>query len=272
MIDVNIRDAVSETLLINIPMKAGESKRSDGILKDPFSVKLIESLDYDFSKFESAERSRKGVVIRARSFDDNTLEFIEQNKDRQLIIVHLGAGLDTRYLRINGKSSPAVFYELDLPEVIDLREKVLPEQENEFMIKASMFDTAWMDELIEKYPGGYFLFVMEGITFYFPEQKIKQLFCDLADRFSGEILCDLINVWLSRNSSKNDVMKNMEAEFVFGIDDELEIADWHSNIQHIKTEHLMKKYKKRWGFLIGQVLSHIPFLKNSSKIVMYRLG
>ena len=33
---VRITDSISETLFINIPMKAGEHTRPDGILKDPF--------------------------------------------------------------------------------------------------------------------------------------------------------------------------------------------------------------------------------------------
>lgn len=41
------------------------------------------------------------------------------------MVVNIGCGLDTRYQRIKEKKN-AVFYELDLPEVMALRERLLP--------------------------------------------------------------------------------------------------------------------------------------------------
>lgn len=116
---VAITDNISETLFINIPMKAKENNRSQGILKDPFSEELISRLDYDFSKFDSAKMSSIGVVVRIQYFDEETTAFINRNQDKDLVIVDVGAGLDTRYLRINGVDLPAVFYQLDRPEVME---------------------------------------------------------------------------------------------------------------------------------------------------------
>lgn len=214
-----ITNHISETLFTNISMKARENGQPGGVLKDPFSTELMDKLDYDFSKFEGARLSRVGVVVRAQYFDEETKAFIRDNRDKNLIIVHLGAGLDTRYLRIDGAGLPAVFYELDLPAVMDLREQVLPPSHNERIIKASMFETGWMDELAAQKPDAFFLFVMEGVAFYFPEEKIKKLFCDLADRSFGKIFCDLVNVWMIKNAKKHEVMKKMDAKFVFGMDD-----------------------------------------------------
>ncbi|WP_321529911.1 class I SAM-dependent methyltransferase [uncultured Desulfuromonas sp.] len=268
---VRITDSISETLFINIPMKAGEHARLDGILKDPFSAQLVKRLDYDFSRFASAPLSRIGVVVRARYFDEESMAFLNANKGKNLIVVHVGAGLDTRFLRIDGAGQPAVFYELDLPDVIDLREKVLPPLENEHLIRASMFETDWMDDLSARHPDGHFLFVIEGICMYFPEAKLRQFFRDLAQRFSGEILCDLLNVWMSKNSKKHDVLKKMEAEFAFGIDDEKRIEQWHPRLHYVKTALIMKQHPARWGFFISHFFANLPFIKKSSKMVTYRL-
>ena len=48
-----------------------------------------------------------------------TEEFID--KHGKCNIVNLGVGLETSYYRIDGKN--ALFFEVDLPEVIELREK-----------------------------------------------------------------------------------------------------------------------------------------------------
>ncbi len=272
MEQIHITDAISETLFINIPMKAAEHRRPDGVLNDPYSVELMEKLDYDFSKFDHASRSGVGVVVRASYFDEQTKDFLSRNNDREMVIVHVGAGLDTRFLRIDGAKHPATFYELDLPDVMDLREKVLPPAENENIIKASMLETEWMDDLKSKHPNAYFFFVIEGVIFYFPEKQVRQLFCNLADRFSGEILCDIISVWLSKRSKKNNILKDMKATFDFGINDERQIESWHPAIKHVKSVSTMRQHPKRFGFFIGQILSAIPLFKNSSKMVTYALN
>lgn len=269
---VTITDSISQTLFINIAMKAYENQQPDRILEDIFSEELMGKLDYDFSQFPGNSMVGKGVVIRARYFDDQTRAFIEQNKNKNLVVVHVGAGLDTRFLRINGGDQPALFYELDLPDVIQLREKVLPSAENEILIKTSMFDTAWMDELCTRHPKGHFLFVMEGIVFYFPEQKIRKLFCDLADRFSGGIICDFASTWLSKKSQRNKVLKKMNTSFDFGIDDERRINAWHPQIQYLKSVPTLKLQPQKWGFWIGRVMANMPVLKNSCKIVTFKLG
>lgn len=107
---------------------------------------------------------------------------------------------------------------------------------------------------------------------YFPKKKLRILFSDLAERFSGEILCDLRRVWVSKNSHRHDALKKMDARFAFGINDETQIASWHSKIQHEKTALLMKRHPKRWGFWAGRIMANIPFFKNSCKLTTYRLG
>jgi methyltransferase (TIGR00027 family) len=269
---ITIKGDVSETLFINIPMKAMESEHPKGILKDPHSVELMSQLDYDFSKFDSAKMSRIGVVVRTQYFDEEAEKFINRNRGANLVVVDVGVGLDTRYFRINGADQPVVFYELDLPEVMELREMVLPPSGNQRYIKSSMFETAWMDELAAKHPEALFLFLFEGVVMYFPEEKIRKMFSDLADRFYGEMICDLVNMWLCKNSKSHDALKKMEARFKFGINDETQIADWHPNIQHVKSTAPMKRHPQRWGFLVSRVLANIPFIKNTYKLATYRLG
>lgn len=62
-------------------------------------------------------------------------------------------------------------------------------------------------------------------------------------------------------TSKIDQLKKMGATFDFGIDDEKEIQTWSPEIRHLKTDFLMKRHPERWGFVLGQVMANIPFLK-----------
>ena len=115
------KNVVAETLLIPLYMRAKESRRKgDAILKDTMAEQLVDSIEYDYSQFDGAKMSEVGCVVRGKYFDDAIRRFILSHPHP--VVVNVGCGLDTRYQRI-GNDQAAVFYELDLPEVIDLRRR-----------------------------------------------------------------------------------------------------------------------------------------------------
>ena len=109
---------VAETLLIPLHMRAKESRRKNPILYDPAAERLAESLDYDYSPFDGARLSEVGCVVRGWYFDNAVRRFIRNHIHP--VVVNVGCGLDTRYQRA-GQGTGVTFYDLDLPEVIDLR-------------------------------------------------------------------------------------------------------------------------------------------------------
>ena len=66
------------------------------------------------------------------------------------VVVNVGCGLDTRFQRIGG--GKAVFFDMDLPEVIALRRELIPEQPGNAYIAASLLETGWMDDLLRRHP------------------------------------------------------------------------------------------------------------------------
>ena len=113
---VDFKSIVAETLLIPLYMRAKESRRKDAILRDEMAEYLVENIEYDYTRFDGAKMSEIGCVVRGRYFDDAVRRFIVSHKNP--IVVNVDCGLDTRYQRI-GKQEQALFYEMDLPEVID---------------------------------------------------------------------------------------------------------------------------------------------------------
>ena len=138
-------DIVSETLLINLYFRSKENEKAHPILKDEFSGDVASRIDYDFAKFDRSTLSRVGTVIRARFFDDCILKFTREHPTA--VIVQVGAGLDTRPLRLAPVCPEATFYDLDLPDVIALRDKLVPKAPRNYSLACSMLETAWMDEL-----------------------------------------------------------------------------------------------------------------------------
>ena len=132
---LKIEDAVSETLLITLYMRHLASNRPDPIIRDESASRLVAEIDYDFSKFDHAERSIIGTAIRADYFDKLAADFIRRQPNP--VIVVIGCGLDGRRGRIGRAADNVPFYQLDLPEVIAIRRKLLPPQAGETLIEAS---------------------------------------------------------------------------------------------------------------------------------------
>ena len=134
------KSIVAETLLIPLYMRAKESRRANPILCDKAAEQLVDSLEYDYSQFDGAKLSEVGCVVRGWYFDRavKRLRAISECP----VVVNVGCGLDTRFQRIG--SQKAVFYDLDLPEVIALRRELIPEQPGNVYIAASCWKpTGW---------------------------------------------------------------------------------------------------------------------------------
>jgi|SRR5574344_439728 methyltransferase (TIGR00027 family) len=188
--EISFRSNVSKTLLIPLYIRAIESRKKNPLLKDVLAEKMIERIDYDFHSLDKYLPTGQCCVIRAKYNDLSILRSVERFSSN--IVVNVGCGLDSRYARI--PSSNIVFYELDLPDVIDLRKKLIPEENTNRYITKSMFDTSWLDELLLRHGDSHFLFVFEGVLMYFDKTQVSTLLNNIAERFHGaEIFFDMCN-------------------------------------------------------------------------------
>ena len=195
---------VAETLLIPLYMRAKESRRNNPILYDKAAEWLADSLEYDYSQFDGAKLSEVGCVVRGWYFDCAVRRFIKAHSHP--VVVNVGCGLDTRFQRIG--SQKAVFYDLDLPEVIALRRELIPEQPDNVYIEASLLETDWMDDLRRKHPEAEFIFIVEGVLMYFYEKQVKSFLHHVANRFGGgELWFDVCGTIMSRHGVKPDSLR-----------------------------------------------------------------
>ncbi|SMB89219.1 O-Methyltransferase involved in polyketide biosynthesis [Pasteurella testudinis DSM 23072] len=268
---LNLENHIAETLLITLYAKAVESKRKHPLINDPDACRMAAQLDYDFSKYRNTKASTAGVAIRASHFDHMAAEFIERHA--RPVVVSVGCGLDTRRQRLGAAGGKAVFYLLDLAEVIAVRAQLLPPADNEILSGVSMLETAWMDDLLSRYPDGDFLFVIEGVLMFFTEADCRFLLVELAKRFDGaQIHFDLPNQWLSRRTSWHDAVSKTNAVFKFGLDNPQEIETWHPHLHHQRT-WLFPEFKgwRRMGWGLTLLMSLIPALKHSMQMIAYKV-
>jgi len=116
---------VAKTLLITLYIRAVESQRPDALIKDTRAEELVCQLDQESLRKTLAltdDFSRTAVILKGREFDHFARDFLRRHPDA--VVVHIGCGLDMRFERIAERNGQVEWYDLDLPEVIELRRKL----------------------------------------------------------------------------------------------------------------------------------------------------
>jgi len=186
--------------------RAQLSKKYSSLFYDEKAIELVEKIDYDDlaagdeDPLESLELSFFHVAhqldlpefglftLRARQFDEMARKYIAEHP--RASIVNLGAGLDTTFYRVD--NGLIHWYDLDLPEVIDVRRELLPEPDRVTYIAKSIFDPNWCTD-VRHAENGVFM-IAGGVLHWFEESRVKQFFSLLADNFDGgEIVFNVIS-------------------------------------------------------------------------------
>ncbi|MDR2177005.1 MAG: class I SAM-dependent methyltransferase [Treponema sp.] len=178
---------VSNTLFIPLAARVFASKKFPEYFYDEKSLALEQYIPGDSIQKKSSEYSFMASVARYYNLDNMVKAFISKNP--KCTIVYLGAGLETAYFRLNNQS--ALFYEVDLPEVIDIRRSILGEHENEILIGGDIFDTLWIHKIDTSFPS---LLIASGVFQYFTEDKVMQFITNIrANLNDAELIFDAAN-------------------------------------------------------------------------------
>ncbi len=171
------KGGVQETLLLPLWGRAHETGKEKPRLVDSKAVEIIERLDYDFSAIaETQSMSQHGWVARSLHTDNMAREFIRRHPEAA--IVNIGCGMDTTFSRID--NGTITFYELDLPDVIELRGHFFEDSERHRSIASSFLETEWFEQIRVR---DGLLFLAGGVLYYFAEEQIKSFFIAVADHF-----------------------------------------------------------------------------------------
>ena len=218
-----------ETLLIPLYSKAEESQRSDPIFVDEKAQAILEQLDYDFSRLGIPRKTAIMLCLRASKLDAYTRAFIARHPD--CVVLHLGCGLDSRCLRV--PHPDAIWYDLDLPPVIELRRKFYPETPTYHLIPSSVTDLDWIDTIAaQERP---VLVVAEGLLMYLSENEVRALFLKLREAFPGcSLACDVYSAVTARRAKDHPSLKKTGAVLQWGIDDAHDIEQWAAGIQLVE--------------------------------------
>ena len=223
---------VQETLLIPLLARARETEKPRGLLHDPRALEIVRALDYDFSKWEGG-RSLAGAMLRARMFDHYVETFLQACPHGT--VVDLGCGLDTRFERLD--NGQVRWFDLDLPDVIALRQCFFDNTPRRTMIAASLLDCAWMDQVEDA--GGPWMFVAEAVLIYLDALDARCVLATLAQRFPGARLAfDTTAAKMVDSQASHDAMRHLPRDswFRWRCDDPREIESWGANLRLLSSE------------------------------------
>lgn len=203
-----------ETYLATLYGKALDVAAAQPILGDRLAAEAVARIDYDFKKLKLPSGGEVTLPLRARHFDEWTRAFLAANPIST--VLHLGCGLDTRVYRVD--PGPQVrWVDVDLPDVIALRQQLYPARHGYQQIGASVTDPAWLKTIPGDTP---VLVVAEGLMMYLPEPEGVALLRRITGRFpSGQIAFDGYSGMMVRLVSRLATVRGAKVELLWGIDD-----------------------------------------------------
>ena len=180
------KNTIQETLVIPLYARALCTRRFPQLFSDPLSVELLERLDYDFSALEQTSGGLMqtfGAMEAAMRQSDLAWEVRDYLRDHpRAAVVNLGCGLDqTGRSCDNGQCR---LYKIDLPDVMAVREALLPAGEREKNLAADLNDLSWFDA-IDTPPADGAVFFAAGVFYYFRTEQVQALCAAMARRFPG---------------------------------------------------------------------------------------
>ncbi len=228
------KNTVQETLIIPLFARKVCSELYPNLYQDETSIRLIDEIDYDFSEAERKSRSlmqRFGALEVAMRQNDLAWEARDYLKSHPTAaVVNLGCGLDSTGRACDNGSCK--IYNLDFPDVIAVRNELLPAGEREENIPCNLNDTAWFSQIDAS---GGAVFFASGVFYYFLTEQVKALVQAMAGAFPGGVLVfDAANrtavKMIAKTWLKSAKIKDVGAYFAVS-NAPKEIGAWDSRLQ-----------------------------------------
>jgi methyltransferase (TIGR00027 family) len=262
---------VAGTLLITLYLRAMESQRPDALIKDERAEALVRQLDQESLRKTLAlteDSGRLVLILKSRDFDRFAQNFLARHPDA--VVVHIGCGLDTRFERVAERNSQVEWYDLDLPEVIELRRKLVGgEGVRHHFLACSVLDSAWLNEM-----GAHrqrpVLFLAEGIFMYFDEAQVKSLVLTLQAHFPGaELVFDAYSPFLRWTHNLRVARTKVGAPLHWALKHAQDLERWSDGIRLLDERYPFQYSEPRLRRALKVRL--VPFLATGIGVFHYQL-
>ncbi|MCC8100874.1 MAG: class I SAM-dependent methyltransferase [Clostridiales bacterium] len=254
---------VSATMLQTVYARAQETQKRNHKIVDEKAVALVSRLDYDFSLAKKDKTMSSGVIARTLVLDRMVKQYLKNHPDA--VVINIACGLDTRCYRMQGYSH---WYNLDLPEVMVLREKLLPEEGVITQIAASTMDARWAQGIDAD--GKPVLAILEGLTMYLTEPDVKQIFAIIASHFPNVTVFVETMIPFIVKAVKEKSIEGSHAKFTWGVKDGKSLAALLPDFTFVEEHSLVEGMEVIAP--VYRVIGRIPFVRNLSNRIVVLVG
>ena len=239
------KNTVQETLVIPLLGRLVCSERFPQLFSDPEAKRICDSLDYDFAekrrKMESAFGLFGALEVAQRQYDLRWEAEAYLQARPNAAVVNLGCGLDDTFRKCDNGLCHG--YNIDLPDVIAVRNELLPAGDRERNIACDLNDPRWMDAVDAS---GGAVFFAAGVFYYFRTEDVKSLFARMAERFPGSVLafdsCNQRGAKMMRSTwLKEAGITDVNA--FFSLEDEREMESWNGKFASVTAKSYMRGYR-----------------------------
>jgi len=256
-----------ETLLITLSAKA---QPGNPLFFDSYARDILNQIDYDLARLRVPFKTVVLICQRTKKLDAATRAFLVEHPDG--VVLHLGCGLDSRFWRVdNGRVE---WYDLDMPPVIELRQKFFGGNDHYHLIASSVTDLEWMKRIAAA--GRPVLVAAEGLLMYLGEADVKRLVLQLRETFPGcRLIADVFSRLTARSATRHPSLKQTGATIGWGIDDPREIESWAHGIRLLEEWYFTQDPDlNRLGLgyrLAYKMAGSFNMVRRAHRIVYYQL-
>ena len=239
------KNTVQETLVIPLFGRLVCFEHFPELFSDAEAKRICDSLDYDFTekrkKMESAVGLFGALEVAQRQYDllCEVKSYLQTHP--RAAVVNLGCGLDDTFRKADNGQCRG--YNLDLPDVIEVRDALLPAGEREENISCDLSDFGWMDR-IDAANGA--VFFASGVFYYFKTEAVRRLFATMADCFPGAVLAfDSCNARGAKMMRKTWLKEAgiTDVGAYFSLENEKELTGWSGSFASVTAKSYMRGYR-----------------------------
>ena len=253
---------VPETMLQTVYARAKETK-TRGAIHDDKAVELVDKLHYDFSLADKDAAMSSGVIARTIVLDQLVQQYLTAHPGA--VVVNIACGLDTRCYRMQGYSH---WYNLDLPETIGVRARLLPESGTISQIAQSAMED-WGGSIAETDAPA--LVIIEGLTMYLTQEDVQQIFAVIHKRFAkATVFVEIMNPMVVKNMKEKSI-EGSHAKFTWGAKNGTELQALLPGFTCTGEHSLVEGMAEFMP--VYKALGKIPVVRNiSNKIILMEKG
>jgi len=226
---------LQDSLYLTLCCRALDNRSAHPVLGDALADEIVRELDHDTGRLHIDANLVNTCALRAKRLDEVAADFVHRHPDA--VGLDLGAGLDTRSARI-GLPPTVDWYDVDFPEVVAERQRVIHGPGDPHPIGADVRDGHWLDAVPTGRPA---VVVADGLMGFLTRAEVSALLDRLVSHFpSGEIAFNSYSrfaIWATRHVPGTKAVSGL-LRFP-GVDDPHEL-EWNPRL-HLVREILLSR-------------------------------